>query len=771
MAIHKNLGNPPLVIARGGFSGLFPDSSSAAFQFATFTSLPDVVLWCDVQLTKDGVGICAPDLRLDNYTSIAQVMQNKDKLYLVNGIPTRGWFTVDFTLNELSLVFLTQGIYSRSEKFDNIYPIQTVEDVANLKPPGLWLNIQHDAFFTQHNLSMRNYVLSLSRRVVINHLSSPEVGFLRSIVKRFNLNITKLVFRFLEANVIELSTNETYGSLSNNFTFIKTFASGILIPKSYIWPLDASNYLQPHTSIVSDAHKAGLEVFVSDFYNDVPLSYNYSYDPVTEYLNFVDYVDFSVDGVLSDFPVTPSATIGKLQSFSLRIMDLNKPLPTIIELSTVATSSFSCQNMLDSDFSFCIADCFSGLGKNAAPQVNLSVISKNGASGDYPGCTDLAYQNAILDGADVIDCPVQISKDGIPFCLGSINLYDSTTVAQSSYSNRSQIIPQIKAGNGIFTFSLAWSEIQNLTPVISNPYSKFELIRNPKFRNSGKFLTLSDFLALAKNTSSLSGVLISIENAAYLIEKEGLPVTDKVLDVLSKAGYDDPTSKKVMIESTNSSVLMKFRDKNNYELVYRIEEDIQDAQDAALKEIKDFANSVVISKASVFPESSSFLIGVTNVVPKLQSHGLSVYVETFSNEFVSQAWDFFSDSTVEINSYVMGANISGVITEFPLTSARYKRNRCLGNISSLPPYMSPAQPGGLMQLISPAALPPAEPPNPVLTASDVEEGPLPSNTAIAPVPGGGAAAVPPGPPNGLPKIGASIFLSNLAMLITILLLL
>ncbi|XP_011014752.1 PREDICTED: glycerophosphodiester phosphodiesterase GDPDL3-like [Populus euphratica] len=716
-------GNPPLVIARGGFSGLFPDSSSVAFQFATLTSLPDVVLWCDVQLTKDGVGICAPDLRLDNSTSIAQVMKNKDKLYLVNGVPTRGWFTVDFTLNELSLVFLTQGIYSRSERFDNSYPIQTVEDVANLKPPGLWLNIQHDAFFKQHNLSMRSYILSLSRRVVINHLSSPEAGFLRSIVKRFNLNITKLVFRFLEPNVIEPSTNETYGSLSRNFTFIKTFASGILIPKSYIWPLDASNYLLPHTSIVLDAHKAGLEVFVSDFYNDVPLSYNYSYDPVTEYLSFVDNGDFSVDGVLSDFPVTPSATI----------------------------------------------DCFSGLGKNATPQVELLVISKNGASGDYPGCTDLAYQKAILDGADVIDCPVQISKDGIPFCLGSINLYDSTTVAQSSYSNRAQDIPQIKAGNGIFTFSLTWSEIQSLTPVISNPFSKFELSRNPKFRNSGKFLTLSEFLALAKSTSSLSGVLISIENAAYLIQKEGLLVTDKVLDILSKAGYDDPTSKKVMIESTNSSVLMKFRDKKSYELVYRIEEDIQDTQDAALKDIKDFADSVVISKISVFPESSLFLTGVTNVVPKLQSHGLSVYVETFSNEFVSQAWDFFSDSTVEINSYVMGVNISGVITEFPLTSARYKRNRCLG--SDLPPYMSPAQPGGLMQLISPYALPPAEPPNPVLTATDVVEGPLPSYKASPPVPGGGATAVPPGPPNGLPKFGACIFLSNLATLIAILLLL
>ena len=159
---------------------------------------------------------------------------------------------------------------------------------------------------------MRLYVLSLSRSVVINYLSSPEVNFLGSVVKRFNLNRTKLVFRFLDRDAIEISTNQTYDSLSKNFTFIKTFASGILIPKSYILQTDASNYLQPSTSIVSDAHKAGLEVFVSDFNNDVPLSYNYSYDPVTEYLNFVDNGDFSVDGVLSDFPITPSAAIGKL---------------------------------------------------------------------------------------------------------------------------------------------------------------------------------------------------------------------------------------------------------------------------------------------------------------------------------------------------------------------------------------------------------------------------------------------------------------------------
>jgi hypothetical protein len=37
------------------------------------------------------------------------------------------------------------------------------------------------------------------------------------------------------------------------------------------------------------------------------------------------------------------------------------------------------------------------------------------------------------------------------------------------------------------------------------------LFRNPRFKNNGKFLTLSEFLTLAKGASSLHGVLINIE--------------------------------------------------------------------------------------------------------------------------------------------------------------------------------------------------------------------------------------------------------------------
>ncbi|OVA06575.1 Glycerophosphoryl diester phosphodiesterase [Macleaya cordata] len=621
-------GNAPLVIAKGGFSGLFPDSSSIAYKTALETSLSNVIVWCDVQLTKDRFGICLPELKLDNSTTIANLLPNMSKVYLVNGESTRGWFSVDFTLNDLQNVGLIQRIYSRTDKFDgNQFSILTVEDVATqIKPPvGLWLNIQHDAFFSQQNLSMRGYVLSVSSRVRINYISSPEVSFLRSIVARFKGNRTKLVFRFLGAEDTEPSTNQSYSSLLKNLTFIKRFASGILVPKSYIWPVNVGGYLLPHTSVVSDAHKEGLEVFASDFANDAGFSYNYSYNSVSEYLSFIDNGDFSVDGVLSDFPITPSEAI----------------------------------------------DCFSHVSNKSTEQAMPKVVSHNGASGMFPGCTDLAYMQAVEDGADYIDCSVQMTQDGVPVCLSSINLIDGTTVAQSTFSSLSVSIPEIQKNPGIFSFNLTWKDIQTLKPAISNPYFDYLLVRNPAYRNAGSFVSLADFLTFALS-KPLAGVLINIEHAAYLAEKQGLGITDAVLDVLSKSGYKNQTTQEVIIQSTNKAVLTKFKKQSGYRLMYMVDENIRSATNSSIEDIKSFADSVAVSKESIFPDNQLFLTGVTNVVPRLHSFNLSVYAYLFRNEFPSQAWDFYSDPIVEINSYVMGAEIDGVVTDFPGTAVAYK---------------------------------------------------------------------------------------------------
>lgn len=127
---------------------------------------------------------------------------------------------------------------------------------------------------------------------------------------------TKLILRFRNADAVEPTTKQTYGTILKDLAAIKPYASGILVPKEYIWPVSKDQYLQAPTTLVTDAHREGLEVYASGFANDMPGSYNYSYDPTAEYLQFIDNSQFSVDGVLTDFPPTASEAIGEATSTS-----------------------------------------------------------------------------------------------------------------------------------------------------------------------------------------------------------------------------------------------------------------------------------------------------------------------------------------------------------------------------------------------------------------------------------------------------------------------
>lgn len=75
-----------------------------AYQLVSATSIQNAVEWCDVQLTKDRAGVCLPDIKLNNATNIANVFQNKPTNYVVNGVPTTGYFSVDYTLKDLTNV-------------------------------------------------------------------------------------------------------------------------------------------------------------------------------------------------------------------------------------------------------------------------------------------------------------------------------------------------------------------------------------------------------------------------------------------------------------------------------------------------------------------------------------------------------------------------------------------------------------------------------------------------------------------------------------------
>ncbi|KAG8372602.1 hypothetical protein BUALT_Bualt12G0083700 [Buddleja alternifolia] len=661
-------GGQPDVVAQGGYSGFFPDSSLAAYDFALDTSIPGTILYCNLHFTKDNVGFCVAQINLQNATNIEEIDPKGQKMYNIYGREIRGWFGLDYPANLIfEKVTLRQNIFTRQEAFDGapiLSPSQLGVDKNN-KPTRFWLNVEYDLFYNQHKISPETFLLQ-QLEAKPEFISSSEIGFLKSIGPKLGKSQTKLIFKFLGQDESEPTTKEKYGSLVNKLAMIKTFASGILVPKEYIWPVDKARALQPATSLVLEAHKQGLTVYASGFANDNLLSYNYSYDPTREYLQFVDNSQFSVDGVLSQFPSTASEAIGCLPQ-----------------------------------------------GKNASRTIKSLIISHNGASGDFPGATDLAYQKAIEDGIDIIDCSVQMTKDGIAFCSDRADLLKTTTAA-TLYMDRSINIPEIQATDGIFSFDLTWSEIQSLKPQTES-FFEGSLVRNPANKNSGKFVTLSEFLQLAK-TKAVSGVMISIKNAQYLASEKNLDIVDTVSTALSNATFDKQSTQKVLIQSDDSSVLLKFKDIPTYQRVFYLEQSISGAPEQVAQEVKKYADAVFVHRDAIIVASDNFAFNFTRTVPALHAANISVYVGFLRNEFENFIFNYLSDPYVELAT-LHSQNIDGFVTDYPATASSFVRSSCTARRS--PYVIQPMQPGFLFE-----AQPVAEPP--LLSTADVVDPPLPA---------------------------------------------
>ncbi|KAF5187395.1 Suppressor of npr1-1 [Thalictrum thalictroides] len=687
-------GDKPEVVARGGYSGLFPDSSSLAYELGEGVTLPHTVFYCDLQLSKDSVGFCLRDIRLDNNTDIDTIFPKDKKFYDVNGKKVEGWFLIDYTAEDLfrSNTSLKQNDYTRSPVFDFMLPPATVDDVAGLiKPNRLWLNVEHDMFYKLHKLEPEQYILDTERQMRYSFISSPEIGFLKSIGGKINKSKTKLIFKFLNATAIEPTTKKEYGLILKDLASIKTFASGILVPKDYIWPVDAKRYLMPHTSLVLDAHKLGLELYASGFRNDDKLaSYNYSYNPIAEYLEFIDA-------------------------------------------------------------------CFAQ-NRDNKPAKGALIISHNGASGLYPGSSDLAYQRAVDDGADVIDCSVQMSSDGVAYCLPSVDLSGDTT-ATTTYLPRAKTIPEIQPKAGIFSFELTASEIQGLKPELPTP-EETSLPRNPENRNKGKFITLSEFLDLAK-AKAVSGILINIENAPYLASNKGISITDVVAKALVNATFDKQVTQQVFIESDDTSVLSSFKNVSSYKKIFNIKEIIGSVAKESLEEIKKVADGVMLRRQSIITDKLGFSVGTTDVIKTMKSANISTYVGVLRNEFTVIPLDFDADPTLELAVYINHMHVDGIVTDYPATASAYKRSPCF-NPNASPAYgfgISPAEPGQLINSIIQSKDILALAPVPALTPKDVIDPPLPpvvENVVKSTVPA--TAPSPSGQPANAANLGLCLSL-------------
>ncbi|MCE3264348.1 MAG: glycerophosphodiester phosphodiesterase, partial [Pseudoduganella sp.] len=311
----------------------------------------------DVVSTKDGVLIARHDPNLAFSTDVAQHPEfaaRKRKLS-VDGDVQEGWFASDFTLAEIKTLGGIATDAERPQQFNGKYKIATVQEIVDMiKKSGRSITIypetKNPTFHRQQGVPLEDKLLALLSAAGWNDASAPVFiqSFEPGSLKYMRSKGSKLrMVQLIDADDVDLKTGAlTYAApydrpydwaqagdkrmFSDMVTpaglaEIKTYADGIGPWKRYIvsvkGTLDASGKVvdvngdgkvnetdtttMAPTTLVADAHKAGLFVHPYTFRNEKRrLAGNYKGDPVQEYKQFFA---IGVDGLFSDFADTALA--------------------------------------------------------------------------------------------------------------------------------------------------------------------------------------------------------------------------------------------------------------------------------------------------------------------------------------------------------------------------------------------------------------------------------------------------------------------------------
>jgi glycerophosphoryl diester phosphodiesterase len=352
-------GNMPLVVGHRGASGYLPEHTLEAY--ARAIELGADVIEPDVVVTKDGVLIARHEPNLTGTTDVSTKPEfaSRKTTKKVDGADETGWFASDFTLAEIKTLGALITDTERPQQFNGLYKVPTLQEIVDLvkvrssatgRQIAIYPETKHPTFHKQLGLPIEDKLIALIQAAGWNSKTAPvfvqsfEPGSLKEM--RAKGLQTRLV-QLIDADDYDLKTGKlTYAAPYNRpydwtlsgdtrlyssmvtpagLAEIKTYADGIGPWKPYIvpvkWDLNAAGAAvdknadgktdltdavsQTPTTLVADAHKAGLLVHPYTFRNEKRrLTFDMGGDPLNEYLQFFR---LGVDGLFSDFPDTAVA--------------------------------------------------------------------------------------------------------------------------------------------------------------------------------------------------------------------------------------------------------------------------------------------------------------------------------------------------------------------------------------------------------------------------------------------------------------------------------
>jgi glycerophosphoryl diester phosphodiesterase len=328
-------GREPIVIGHRGASGYLPEHTLESYRRAIEMGADFVEP--DLVTTKDGALIARHEPVLDDTTDVKTRRQfaSKRTTKLLDGVSTTGFFASDFTLDEIKQLRAIQPRAGRSTQFDGQYQIPTLQEIIEMvqgensrraRIIGIYPETKHPSFHASLGLQQEDVLLEILSRYGWNERNSPvfiqsfETANLKYLRRRTKLKLVQLI----DANDVgpdgKLTFEAPYDKPYNhkisgdtrgfgdlvkpeNLAEIATYADGIGPWKPYIISFAGSSPTPITTTLVRDAHAAGLLVHAYTFRND-SLPAQYEGKPANE---FNQFFLAGVDGLFTDFPDTAFA--------------------------------------------------------------------------------------------------------------------------------------------------------------------------------------------------------------------------------------------------------------------------------------------------------------------------------------------------------------------------------------------------------------------------------------------------------------------------------
>jgi len=324
IAIALMIGHPaaamsqaPLVIAHRGASADRPEHTLAAYRLAIEQGAdfiePDLVP------TKDGHLVARHENEISGTTNVADIVAfaARKATKTIDGESVTGWFTEDFTLAELKTLKVRERLPQlrpANSKFDGQEAIPTFDEVLALAQKagvGVYPETKHPGYFRSIGLPLEDALLEALQRYGLTEAASPvfiqsfETANLKMLRKKTRVRLIQLA---AGAGAPADSPETAYASMLTpaGLKTIATYADGVGVEKATIIPRAADGRLGAVTTLVSDAHKAGLKVHVWTFRPEnffLPVEFRQADTPVARgdaQGEIRRFLETGIDGLFSD---------------------------------------------------------------------------------------------------------------------------------------------------------------------------------------------------------------------------------------------------------------------------------------------------------------------------------------------------------------------------------------------------------------------------------------------------------------------------------------